>query len=106
MSLEKLYLANNDTADKVIYGIVVPYFSSKNSFESKSLTDDSEFDLYDTLTPNLKRIFRDLVYDRHMVSYDLECTKDEFIELYKFLDFVLFNRRSFFLFRRYFIRIR
>lgn len=88
MTLNLLYLANNHEVDMMIFKEVVPFFSST-------------FQKYEELNDNVKRIFRDLVYEQ---CKELDCSREEFFILYEFLNY---NKVQFLpLYRRFIYRHR
>ena len=106
MLINELYHLNNESLDLFIYKTVIPFWKTFAKFEKRMNYSewDGSFTEYENLSFNVKKIFRDLVYGK---CKNLNCTKDEFWELYTFLDFITYNKKEFIpIFSRYFFQKR
>ena len=102
-----VYELRDERTDKMIYAQIIPAFCAKVNFEKisgKRSREEFEFKEYEELSPEVKEIFRNLIYQK---IDELECSQGEFFELYNFLSFINYILPEYeSLFNRFFFRHR
>ena len=95
-TLQFLFRENNKELDKLVYSIVVPFFKNSEHLARYPVIKINDVN---GLSLTVQRIFRELVYEQCL---DINCTKEQFIELINFLRDISFDKPQFKpLYRRY-----